>query len=48
MNDRVTCTCYLIDIGADVSVLPAENCDRSRQAAGYKLYAANNTVIDPY
>lgn len=43
--DRVTRTRYLIDTGADVSVLPAESSIR-RQVTGYKLYAANITCID--
>ncbi len=45
--DDATKARYLIDSGADVSVLPAKKSDRVT-TADLKLYAANGTAIDTY
>lgn len=45
--DMSTRTWYLIDTGADISVLPPRATDRSN-VDKFKLYAANNTIIDTY
>ncbi|KFD54740.1 LOW QUALITY PROTEIN: hypothetical protein M513_04440 [Trichuris suis] len=46
--DRVTRKSYLIDTGADVSVVPATLADIKRGPSIYKLYAANDTEICTY
>ena len=38
---------FLIDTGADISVLPAKNFSK-RKPAEYKLFAANSTTINTY
>ncbi len=45
--DRENRINFLIDTGADISVLPA-NCVKNRSASTFELYAANNTVIKTY
>ncbi|KFD50456.1 hypothetical protein M514_08683 [Trichuris suis] len=45
ITDRVTRKSYLIDAGADVSVVPASFADIKRGPSTYKLYAANDTEI---
>ena len=39
---------YLIDTGAEVSVLPKSCANRTTDAASVPLVAANNTTIDAY
>lgn len=45
--DRTNGTRYLVDTGADVSILPA-NGKGNIIADKYNLYAANNTLINTY
>jgi cleavage and polyadenylation specificity factor subunit 1 len=45
--DDLLKTKFLIDTGADVSILPAREGDRAK-VSDYKLYAANGSVIDTY
>lgn len=52
VTDALTKTEYLIDTGADVSIIPATNNEKrqqtKKQASRCKLYAANGTQIDTY
>lgn len=45
--DRETGEKFLVDTGADISVIAARN-RRSTEASPYKLFAANNTPIRTY
>lgn len=50
ITDRTTGLCFLVDTGANVSVLPSSskrNVCRSKET-NYKLYAANGTEISTY
>ena len=47
VQDKHTNTRFLVDTGADVSVLPPTNSERKHQA-GISLQAANNTKINTY
>ncbi|GFU30856.1 retrovirus-related Pol polyprotein from transposon 17.6 [Trichonephila clavipes] len=46
--DRETGCRFLVDSGADVSILPWTKTKREFQASQYKLYAANGTEIPTY
>ncbi|KHJ43368.1 integrase core domain protein [Trichuris suis] len=48
MTDIKSHRCYLIDTGADVSVIPATNTELQRGPSPYKLFAANGTEIKTY
>lgn len=39
---------FLIDSGADVSIIPASIYRKTKQPDTYKLFAANNTTINTY
>ncbi|XP_039313497.1 uncharacterized protein LOC120359571 [Solenopsis invicta] len=45
--DRITGRQFLVDTGAEISILPAMPRDK-KQPTEHKLFAANNTVIDTY
>ncbi|XP_015118909.1 uncharacterized protein LOC107042386 [Diachasma alloeum] len=45
---RSTKAQYLVDTGSDVSVCPRRVHTRKRDASGYQLFAANNTLINTY
>lgn len=47
MYDKTSSRCYLIDTGADVSVLPKPLANIPKPT-GFKLAAANNSVIHTY
>ncbi|XP_015126966.1 uncharacterized protein LOC107048339 [Diachasma alloeum] len=48
ITDRTTGTQYLVDTGSDVSVTPCRRSPSQRETSGYKLFAANGTLIDTY
>lgn len=49
VTDRKLNICFLVDTGANVSVLPARNFkDSKNEFSGYRLFAANNTEIKTY
>lgn len=48
LTDKATKTQYLIDTGADVSILPASFKTKLEQPDAYELYAANGTPIKTY
>ncbi|KFD61458.1 hypothetical protein M514_11032 [Trichuris suis] len=48
MTDIKSHRCYLIDTGADVSVIPATSTELQRGPSPYKLFAANGTEIKTY
>lgn len=48
IQDKNTRIDYLIDTGADISILPVSHQRKNLKADTYKLYAANNTTIDTY
>ena len=39
---------FLVDTGAEVSVVPPSQTDRKRQASNLSLQAVNNTAITTY
>ena len=39
---------FLVDTGAEVSLLPATSADRRKQQLGFQLQAANNSTISTY
>lgn len=45
--DRVTTETFLVDTGAEISLLPVRD-DRNAKPGDLKLYAVNNTRIDTY
>lgn len=48
LSDNKTGIPYLIDTGADVSVIPRSFVEQPVSNSHFKLHAANNTVIDTY
>ena len=44
--DCVTGTSFLVDTGAEVSVIPPSPADSVRQQGGLVLWAANGTIIN--
>lgn len=48
ITERNTSTKYLVDTGAEVSVMPPSKSERYNNAHCTKLYAANNTQIKTY
>jgi predicted aspartyl protease len=49
LTDSITGMTFLIDTGANVSVLPVNRCSaKDRRECKYKLYAANNSEIKTY
>lgn len=48
VHDRNTHERFLVDTGADISVLAAKHKKNNRTASAYSLYAANNTPIKTY
>jgi predicted aspartyl protease len=49
INDRISGTAFLIDTGANVSVIPVSRIsDASSRECSYRLYAANGTEIKTY
>lgn len=46
--DRDTRERFLVDTGADISVLSATNNRKGKTASAYRLFAANNTPISTY
>lgn len=48
LTDLTTKTKYLIDTGADVSILPASFNNKLKQPETYTLFAANGTPINTY
>ncbi len=48
VTDRQTGTRFLVDTGAEVSVIPPSRMERKRKQADQTLQAANNTVIATY
>lgn len=47
IRDRVTGELFLIDTGAEISLLPIGNAS-NKTPSNFKLYAANNTQINTY
>lgn len=45
--DRITGKRFLVDTGAEISILPASLRDK-QASSEFKLYAANNTQIDTF
>ncbi|GFU21799.1 retrovirus-related Pol polyprotein from transposon 297 [Nephila pilipes] len=48
LSDRTSRSKYLIDTGADVSVVPLTEASTHRPSASLRLFAANGTVISTY
>lgn len=48
VTDSNTGLRFLIDTGANISVLPFKNKCNSNESSDYKLYAANGTEIKTY
>lgn len=50
VTDYISGNVYLIDTGANVSVIPVSKVNPSKivKNSKYKLYAANGTVIETY
>lgn len=48
IHDRTTGACFLIDTGAEISVIPKTANNRELKVSSFKLYAANGSVIDTY
>lgn len=46
--DKRTGTRFLIDTGADISVLPKRRTDRNYSPATFQLFAANGSIIDTF
>lgn len=46
--DKANCIRYLVDTGADVSVIPKKLTKGKIAVSGFKLYAANHTPIATY
>ena len=48
VTDRTTSVQYLVDTGAEVSVIPPSHSDQPRQPEHFTLQAVNNTSIKTY
>ena len=48
IKDRSSGLSFLVDTGAEVSVLPPSGPPHSRQPTGYSLQAANHSTIATY
>ncbi|KAK2575153.1 hypothetical protein KPH14_012672 [Odynerus spinipes] len=48
VSDITTGTQFLIDTGAEVSVIPPSTRGQHRATSSFKLYAANGSAIDTY
>lgn len=48
IKDRITGITFLVDTGADVSILPASSRQKKLEPSGPVLYAANHSSIKTY
>ena len=48
VNDKATGTRFLVDTGAEVSVIPPSRTDRRNLQGNFTLQAVNNTAIATY
>ena len=45
ITDRISNYCFLVDIGAEVSVLPSTSSERQQQNANFTLVSVNGATI---
>lgn len=48
VTDQKSCQKFLIDTGADISIIPPSFADKTKGPSAMVLYAANNTIIKTY
>ncbi|XP_024939242.1 uncharacterized protein K02A2.6 [Cephus cinctus] len=48
ISDKINRLNFLVDTGAEISVLPKRSCKGVSRETGYKLYAANGTAIKTF
>ena len=48
VTDKATGLCFLVDTGAEVSVIPPSATDRNHRKSNLTLQAVNNTSIATY
>jgi len=48
VNDKATGICFLVDTGAEVSVIPPSRTDCRNLQGNFTLQAVNNTAIATY